>query len=180
MKYVDETRSLITGNPLEDLPCSKPHPEDPEKDCPASESLREDTPVGSNSASRETSKIRGAKSTHACHSPSGHVMYPRTKSTDSDPPTDEHLQTKGSASPFDIQPWRMSPPSNPLSPGNAGGGGSLQGTSAFPLKSRTEAVLFRHYIAKLAPCVGCRNSRHLRDILTRSSWTCVTQPVTLS
>ena len=153
--YVDETRSLVTGNPLEDLLCTKFYPDDLEKDeDPASETSRKATPVRSNSASRENHKVRGPKPAHVSHSTGSRVMYPRTRSTDPDHPADEHLRAKGSASPFDTQPWRISPSSNPLSPRHTLGDNSLEEeVSAFPLKSRTEAVLFRHYIAKLAPCV---------------------------
>ena len=169
MTYVDETRSLTTGNPLDELPNYQFSPDDAEKDDATPETSRKTTPVRSTPTGRDHSDMRGAKPAQARHSPSARVMLPRIKSNEPEYRADEHPRAKSSASPFDTQPWQR----------NVAGNAPRE-TSAFPLNSRTEAVLFRHYIAKLAPCVGLDVSPSTLYILTKTSWTYVIRRVTLS
>ena len=162
MTYVDETRSLTTGSPLDEVPCYQFSPDDAEKNDPTPETSRKSTPVRSTPTGRDHSGVRGGNPAQARRSSSARVNEPEYQA-------DEHPRAKSSASPFGTQSWQ-----------GKVAGNAVRDTSAFPLKSRTEAVLFRHYIAKLAPCVGLDISLSTYYRLTRTSWIYVIQRVTLS
>ncbi|CAJ2502961.1 Uu.00g103550.m01.CDS01 [Anthostomella pinea] len=172
--YIDETRCLASGSPLEDVsqyqfhlgePChndaesvltgdAPPSPGVTIQHAHAAPSLRKvdtvlDSPVNQ--------RIR----------PDGNTSINTSQSLE------DHSETEP-AIPAGVEALRMavSPPvpslGNVLPP-------TFHGTAALPLKSRTEAILFRHYIQKLAVCLDlCDPLRHFELVVPERASMCHT------
>lgn len=154
------TRTLTTGSPSEDVPHCH-YTDEAVNDDPAltpPEHSSQVPPVEGTSAREEHKDASGMESVSTLHSPSDRVMLSRTNSMPSDHHrSDRHPRATNSSSPFDYhQSLHVNTNLRPPPPGNLPSS-SFQERSAFPLKSETEAILFRHYIAKLAVCVGQKN-----------------------
>ncbi|KAI1389308.1 uncharacterized protein F4822DRAFT_427660 [Hypoxylon trugodes] len=162
--YIDETQSLTTGSPLEDTSQYEIHVDETyngelESNSssvtpPAIAGLRERNP-GNESVGitqpRNQPKVHGLFPSNGVSTSllNSHRAFPEAKPTESydvsSLPTGNNI--------------RMSAPRNaPLS--------SFHAVSSLPLKNRTEALLFRHYIQKLAICLDlCDPSRHFELVV---------------
>lgn len=140
MTYVDETRSLTTGSPLEEAPHIR-HPPSP--------------------ASTESDQHKSSSSDVSGSDP--RVGPPRSDTQslhhDAAEPKEDallgshnHYFPDSPASPYGLQPMQIDGGQSELAVGGNVLGPSL--VSNLPLRDRTEAMLFRHYIEKLGPCVS--------------------------
>ncbi|KAI3322389.1 hypothetical protein HD806DRAFT_123611 [Xylariaceae sp. AK1471] len=177
--YVDETQYLISGNSLDHDP-SQYHLNLDDRDLDGSESA---------SIKRSVSMwddVRGSE--QLGHSSAETVPQQRTPDSDTlysrlDPlivdvrrrSQTEHRRIGSDPEGLpNTQPLRRSLSSHAPSHGNVLIS-QFSDTSALPLKNRTEAILFRHYIQKLAVCLDCCDPlKHFELIVPERASTCHT------
>ncbi|OTA90407.1 hypothetical protein M434DRAFT_13980 [Hypoxylon sp. CO27-5] len=176
--YIDETRYLTTGSPLEDasqyefhIPVDETYTREPELTSPsitppASSSLRDNKTTGNQlvEAMQVQSQPRASDLFSSKGTSATEIQLHRC-----------HAEER-SASLYDLRPQQVDnnmriPPLRTISAPAP----SLQPVSALPLKNRTEAILFRHYIQKLAICLDlCDPLRHFEFVVPERAAVCHT------
>ncbi|KAI1494194.1 hypothetical protein F5X96DRAFT_618617 [Biscogniauxia mediterranea] len=167
--YVDETRCLTTGSPLEDVSQYQFHIDDTYNEKPESVTSAT-TPSSSSdfrhhknspSSTRETVFTHDSPSNHSNHTV--HSLYPDTAVSQPTSP----LNSQANSMPIDVGLGLIASRGafNP----------TFYSSTALPLKSRTEAILFRHYIQKLAICLDlCDPLRHFELVVPERASMCHT------
>ncbi|KAI0891616.1 hypothetical protein F4806DRAFT_500796 [Annulohypoxylon nitens] len=164
--YVDETQSLTTGSPIEDNTSQYEFRVD-NTDTRGSESTSTTTTMTTTTTTtlpaitslREYAEIGKPPRADALFfsenaSPTGH--HPYKESSGARSTAAELYNTQSFSTGHDI---RIPPLRNVIT-------SALQTASALPLKNRTEALLFRHYIQKLAICLDlCDPNRHFELVV---------------
>ncbi|KAI2468008.1 hypothetical protein F4781DRAFT_286537 [Annulohypoxylon bovei var. microspora] len=176
--YVDETQSLTTGSPIEEntshyeFRIDDTNIRDPEPTSsttttlPAITSLREYTETGKR-------PIEGRQ--HHNQPRANDLFLNENTSPTEHHPYREYPGARSAANrPYDVQPSpagrdvRIPPLKTIITP-------NLQTASTLPLKNRTEATLFRHYIQKLAICLDlCDPHRHFELVVPERAASCLT------
>ncbi|KAI1372585.1 hypothetical protein F4677DRAFT_248557 [Hypoxylon crocopeplum] len=171
--YVDETRCVTNGSPIEDISHFEFHIDESHTRESESASSSITPPVTTNSRRRNevgnhtvgVAQVQDPPRNHSSLSegapvnefhPRGYLPRSRSAGTNDIP----SLQIRDGT--------RVLPPVNPLSSG-------FHTTSALPLKNRTEALLFRHYIQRLAICLDlCDPLRHFELVVPERAGVCHT------
>ncbi|OTB02769.1 hypothetical protein M426DRAFT_24377 [Hypoxylon sp. CI-4A] len=169
--YIDETQSIVTGSPIEDPIQYEFHIDETHTGVPVPSSSSASPPVF---ASQGGHGRTGSQSIEVDQNQS----RPKTRNSFSSqglPITGIHPQENhaNSRSPelYDVQSSHMDSAHMPLHKPVL----APSSHSALPLKNRTEAVLFRHYIQKLAICLDpCDPLRHFELLIPERAATCHT------
>ncbi|KAI1118511.1 hypothetical protein F5Y14DRAFT_438495 [Nemania sp. NC0429] len=156
--YVDETRYLMAGNSPEDTPQPEFHVDDTYRNGPEPVSPRNSIPLSSDVPRSPRSDHLPAEIVSRQHTQGGDILYSRPESlvvnTRPHPQTASH---RHDSSPERLQTLRPSQQDLNLHASPHENASTLQfyDAAALPLKDRTEAILFRHYIQKIAVCLDC-------------------------
>ncbi|KAI0006829.1 hypothetical protein F4779DRAFT_643850 [Xylariaceae sp. FL0662B] len=169
--YVDETQYLVSGSPLENVSQYEFHVNQTHSDGLESSSA-DTTPASIDSGQRKDVSPLSVAEIPFRHSPRNNVMFPDASSRMGLQPR-ESLSEAEPDSQFNVQPLRgNTPPTHMLgnSPISA-----LHDVSPLPLRNRTEAVLFRHYIQKIAICLDLSDPlRHFELVVPERAGICHT------
>ncbi|KAI0018662.1 hypothetical protein F4780DRAFT_508422 [Xylariomycetidae sp. FL0641] len=183
--YVDETRCLTSGSPPEDTAqyqaqIEESFPEAPESVASAASA---NTPSASTSSDIRTHRdsFNSVSDAYSVRdSPGSQNIFPTPTSLRHEPFSHESQDGAKSASPINMRSLQLDanpdlhPPPEPLVPGNVATS-SFYDVAALPLKNRTEAMLYRHYIEKLATCLDlCDPLRHFELVVPERANTCHT------
>ncbi|KAI1500315.1 hypothetical protein F5X99DRAFT_241121 [Biscogniauxia marginata] len=178
--YVDETRCLTAGGPLEDVSQYQFHIDETYNERPESVTSGT-TPSPSNdfrqhgnspSSTRDTVFTHDSPSDRSNHT--AHSLYPGTDSIVTQPLNHEGLGETKSRNLLNAPPLRIDIGSGIVTPASALNS-TFYNSTALPLKSRTEALLFRHYIQKLAICLDlCDPLRHFELVVPERASMCHT------
>ncbi|KAI1336497.1 hypothetical protein F5Y15DRAFT_418805 [Xylariaceae sp. FL0016] len=184
--YVDETRCLTNGGPQDEASSYQFHFDESCQDERESVSSGR-TPSSTSEFRRHRNSDTSLSDTDTFHgSPVHQRIFPDTdplrnkpspvepSHTQSQPHKQPHAPYDGleSGSPMSVDPVSMN--LNPHTPplGNVMTSAFCD-TAALPLKSRTEALLFRQYIQKLAVCLDlCDPLRHFELVVPERASTC--------
>ncbi|KAH9885184.1 hypothetical protein F4778DRAFT_787361 [Xylariomycetidae sp. FL2044] len=158
--YVDETRFLTSGSPCDDISEYQFHIDETYNDSNESTTLETTPPVTYDSPHRTNSTQ---------DSPGNYAIFSSAESMSTEPQSHEPVDDPKSASPFTLDSLHIA-----NSPGNVFTS-SFGSFAALPLRNRTEAILFRHYIQKLAVCLDlCDPLRHFELVVPERASCCNT------
>ncbi|KAI0470643.1 hypothetical protein GGR56DRAFT_138463 [Xylariaceae sp. FL0804] len=164
--YVDETRCLTTGSPPEDVS---------QYQFFADEACHDDR-ADSESSGRTPSAVQTRQHRYSDTSLNNTPTLQDTGSllVEPRPPSHEGPDGMRTDSPMDVPPLGVD-----MSPAGPAIGNVLtstfENTAALPLRDRTEALLFRHYIQKIAVCLDlCDPLRHFELVVPERAGSCHT------
>ncbi|KAI1136259.1 hypothetical protein F5Y05DRAFT_405520 [Hypoxylon sp. FL0543] len=174
--YIDETRYLTMGSPPEDaseceiyVPTNETYTRESES---ASASVT--PPVISRSREQRLTGSQLAKTGQFRNQIRSDEPISSTGSPETEIHPDKgHVEAR-STGPYDLRSLQAENRTQ-IAPPRIISGPNLQSTSALPLKNRTEALLFRHYIQKLAICLDlCDPLRHFEFVVPERAAACHT------
>lgn len=166
--YVDETRYMVEGNSPEDTPQPDFHVDDTYLDGSESASPRTSIPVSSNVPRSGLSDHLPSEIVSRQRARGSEIPYSRPEplAVNARP----HSQTASHRHDSDSERLQTLPPSrqdmNLHAPSHENVINlQFYDAAALPLKDRTEAVLFRHYIQKIAVCLDCCDPLHHFELI---------------
>ncbi|KAI1098764.1 hypothetical protein F4804DRAFT_346072 [Jackrogersella minutella] len=172
--YVDETRCLTTGSPIEDISSYEFHIDETDTGEPEPTSSSTTPPIIAIARDYKEARKQPVEVSPVRNQlrPNDSLPNERTPETELHPYRGH--SGIGSTTRYDVRSLqagndvRIPPIRNILAP-------NFHTTSTLPLKNRTEAVLFRHYIQKLAICLDlCDPHRHFEFVVPERAAMCHT------
>ncbi|KAI1404254.1 hypothetical protein F4819DRAFT_149777 [Hypoxylon fuscum] len=169
--FIDETRGLTIGSSVEDISQYEMHIDGgPIQDHGSSPSSAT-PPVATNSQQHGNGREKSAGITQGQNQTIGRGVFAREQVTATESHFPGNIVGTKPASPQGMNMrngMHMPPPSNALV-------STVPNASNLPLKNRTEALLFRHYIQKLAICLDlCDPLRHFELVVPERAGVCHT------
>ncbi|KAI8624955.1 hypothetical protein F5Y19DRAFT_278167 [Xylariaceae sp. FL1651] len=177
--YVDETRYLMAGNYLdEDTSQHHFYLEDKHLDESGSGSPGASVSMSGDIPGRQKSGHSPVTIAAQQRSPSNRSPFsridPSIVDTHRHPESHHHRDGLSGGTARSMQPLQRSMSSHAPSHGNVLTS-NFYHSAALPLKDRTEAILFRHYIQKLAICLDCCDAlKHFELVVPERANTCHT------
>lgn len=169
--YIDETRGLSNGNATDDIsqydiPVDETHASDQR-----SSSSSATPPVSAHPPQHDDARNRPPVIVQGQPLPRDNGVFENERISASEVHIRREALEAKSTEPYDMRvrsTTYIPPPRNPLAD-------NFPNIPNLPLKSRTEAVLFRHYIQKLAICLDlCDPLRHFELVVPERAGECHT------
>ncbi|KAI6086818.1 hypothetical protein F4821DRAFT_122372 [Hypoxylon rubiginosum] len=160
--YIDETRDLSNGSATKDTSQYDVQVDESHSRDQSSSSASVTPPASSHSRRRDEARDQSAVTAQGQRPPRRHDVFENDRI--SAPEVHAHREPPPTRS---ADPYNMNDRSSPyLPPPRNAMSGNFPNVPNLPLKNRTEAILFRHYIQKLAICLDlCDPLRHFELVV---------------